>query len=142
MQNNAKICVGGSVLWKDKFLILFKPKKNWWEFPGGKLKEGETPSKAAEREVFEETGLNLHTERLEGLFNFISNKTTMIYLKFLMKVYDERKEPLIILSKEHNNYKWLSASAILKYHRKDISPLLLKYLTKPTSSYIYDINVN
>lgn len=36
-----------------------------WEFPGGKIAEGETPSDAARRELAEETGLV--AERLEPL---------------------------------------------------------------------------
>ncbi len=140
VQNNAKLCIGGAVVWKDKFLILFKPKKKWWEFPGGKLEEGETPSQAAQREVFEETGLKLQVDKLEGLFSFNNNKTSMIYLKFLMIVLQE-EEPKVVLSKEHSDYKWVSASTLLKSYRDIVSPMLLKYLTRPTSSNVYDITI-
>ena len=44
-------------------------------FPGGKLEEGETPSEAAVRECFEETGLGLNKENLIPIYCGIANKT-------------------------------------------------------------------
>ena len=35
------------------------PLAGLWEFPGGKILEGETPARAAARECFEETGLSI-----------------------------------------------------------------------------------
>lgn len=45
--------------------LLVKDKKWGWNFPGGKIEEGETPELAAKREVFEET--NLVVENLEKI---------------------------------------------------------------------------
>jgi len=36
-----------------------KKGRNRWEFPGGKVDEGETPREAAIRETFEETGVTI-----------------------------------------------------------------------------------
>ena len=38
----------------------------WWLTPGGGLDEGETPEQGAARELFEETGLRLPADDLEG----------------------------------------------------------------------------
>ena len=33
--------------------------KGWWEFPGGKIEDGETPKQALEREIFEELSVKI-----------------------------------------------------------------------------------
>ena len=47
----------------DKLLILKRSDEQMlgglWEFPGGKLEQGETPQEAAQREIQEETGLSV-----------------------------------------------------------------------------------
>jgi 8-oxo-dGTP diphosphatase len=40
----------------ERFLMVFNPKRNGWEMPGGRVEEGETPEEAAIREVKEEAG--------------------------------------------------------------------------------------
>ena len=57
-----------------KFLMVNNPKRGW-EFPGGKVEEGESPYKAALRECYEEAGIifkNLKFMKREGeIFLFV-----------------------------------------------------------------------
>jgi 8-oxo-dGTP diphosphatase len=41
----------------------------WWGLPGGVLEPRETPAAAAQREVWEETGLQVEIERLAGIYS-------------------------------------------------------------------------
>lgn len=85
----------------DIYLVMFK--KNIWEFPGGKLKPGETLRDAARREFLEETGADVNIGNIVKVF---SNSTDdgqtfvlIIFAAMCMKTF----EPVL---KEHTQYKW------------------------------------
>lgn len=40
----------------DDFIMVFNPKRNGWEMPGGKVEEGESDLEAVRREFREEVG--------------------------------------------------------------------------------------
>lgn len=48
---------------EGRFLMAQRPEgkswSGWWEFPGGKIEEGETPKDATIRELREELGVDL-----------------------------------------------------------------------------------
>jgi len=53
----------GAVVFRDDSVLLVKrknhPAKNMWAIPGGRVKIGEKLQEAAEREIFEETGIQI-----------------------------------------------------------------------------------
>ncbi len=56
--------IAAAVVWRGgRVLVSRRPEKGLlgglWEFPGGKVEEGETPADAARREVLEEVGLHI-----------------------------------------------------------------------------------
>jgi 8-oxo-dGTP pyrophosphatase MutT (NUDIX family) len=51
-------------------------RENKWVFPGGHIKNGEKPSKAAEREVYEETGIRC---KAVGDGITLSNKKNVVF---------------------------------------------------------------
>jgi mutator protein MutT len=52
---------------EDRFAVIRRRSGDvlagMWEFPGGRIEAGESPSHAAVREAFEETGLRVHALR-------------------------------------------------------------------------------
>ncbi len=39
-----------------RFVMVFNPKRDGWEMPGGRIENGEAPEEAAKREFLEESG--------------------------------------------------------------------------------------
>jgi 8-oxo-dGTP pyrophosphatase MutT (NUDIX family) len=61
---------------------------NKWQFAGGKLDEGENPVLGGVREVFEETGLIITSDRLKCVMNILEDPTTDICYGFIVELKD------------------------------------------------------
>jgi len=83
---------------------------NVWEFPRGKCDKpiGESILKCAEREIKEETGLDIIPEKLIDRYEYIADhgKRKSTCHVFICHMKDPSQEPK--LSKEHQMYKWVS----------------------------------
>ncbi|MBI5732677.1 NUDIX domain-containing protein [Candidatus Jorgensenbacteria bacterium] len=92
-----------------KFLLLYHGGR-YWNFPKGKLDQGEKSFRAALREVKEETGLSSNELRLKewfkvyDRFTFTKNKEKVF--KIVMYYLAETDNPIIKISSEHHGYGW------------------------------------
>ena len=97
---------------KGKFLLLRKEDfvGGEWEIPGGRKLPGEKDEEALKREVFEETGLRIKILRKLNQWKVkIKEKSLLLEGKtYLCK----KEKGRIKLSKEHQEYKWLSKKEI------------------------------
>ncbi len=68
------LSAGGVLVRRDRrgtrVLVLHHAGHDEWRLPKGKLKEGESAAEAAEREVLEETGLDLQAGRYLGVTDY------------------------------------------------------------------------
>ena len=74
-----------------------------WEFPGGKLKEGETPESCIVREITEELDILIQVERLLPSVIHRYEDRAIKLIPFVCT----RVEGTITLS-EHQEYQWVS----------------------------------
>lgn len=83
-----------------------------WEFPGGKVEQGEGPEAALIRELDEELGVRVSAECLIPL-TFASHAYDDFHL--LMPLYVCRRFEGVVEGREGQNFKWLNANDLQKY---------------------------
>ena len=83
-----------------------------WEFPGGKVKEGETPEFALMRELSEELGIETRPTCFSPVA-FASHSYADFHL--LMPLFVCRKWDGAVQALEHQNIKWVNVSDLSDY---------------------------
>jgi len=99
-----------------RVLIAQRPKDKHlgglWEFPGGKLKEGERPEQALIRELHEELGVTIKEACLAPL-TFASHAYEDFHL--LMPLYVCRRWEGFVTSREGQPLKWVRPGKLRDY---------------------------
>lgn len=112
MNLKVDFAAGGIVLIDEKVLIVKNKKgdsssdqKSWWGYPKGHLEEGELPSEAALREVYEETGFVVELKKEKpiaesryeiNLRGENVNKTVWFYEMSVVKPFDSEPDDEIL----------------------------------------------
>lgn len=85
-----------------------------WGFPGGKIELNETPVDALKREVKEETGLTINSERLLGVSTHHWNTPKGIQQTFILLYHcNDFVGEVCINDKENDDYMWEKPEAIV-----------------------------
>lgn len=96
-----------------------------WEFPGGKLEQGETPEQALIRELSEELSITVKQDCLSPL-TFASHTYEKFHL--LMPLYICRRYQGIPRGAEGQNLKWVKAADLDQYPMPDADKPLVPIL--------------
>lgn len=76
--------------------------KDWWEFPGGKMEIGETPTEALKREILEELSTDIKVEHFLCTVDYDYPKFHLTMHCFLCSLLTES-----LHLNEHEAAKWL-----------------------------------
>lgn len=92
---------------------LHKPYPGLWEFPGGKVEEGESPQHALARELQEEIGIHVSLSELKP-FVFASQSLPQMHL-VLLCFQCLKWEGVVDLKEQQLSKAWVEPKDILNY---------------------------
>lgn len=110
-----------------KYFIAQRPQDKqlggFWEFPGGKVEQGETHSEALKREMMEEFDAEITVgEFIVSTENVIGDRTVVLHF-YRSYLKTDRLTPL-----EHEDTAWLSTDELERYQLapadRDVVPFL------------------
>jgi 8-oxo-dGTP diphosphatase len=113
-----------------KFLVVLRSPytkhfPNHWDFPGGKLEQGESPEEGIKREILEETTLNADIDKIIGVYEMdIENagyKTHRFSIYSTKNVFGD-----VRISQEHTDFRWVTRDELEKMKKEPYMDLFLK----------------
>lgn len=106
--------------------------KDWWEFPGGKMEEGETPEAALIREIKEELSTDISVDKFLYTVDYDYPKFHLTMHCFMCSLVTDA-----LHLNEHEASKWLDVEAIHSVNwlpaDEAILPLIVKELNSSAS---------
>jgi 8-oxo-dGTP diphosphatase len=93
-------------------LLQYDADHGWWAFPGGRLRESESPEEGLRREVREETGLSVEIVRPVLTRTFEWSGEPKFGVAYLCRLPDDSDPEAIELSDEHRAYRWVEPEAV------------------------------
>ena len=115
---------------QNRYLMLLRNKKEndinmgKWIGIGGKLEKGETPAECVQREIMEETSLEVEELKYRGQVNFISD----IYDDEIMHLFTAKSETEDFSLCTEGELKWIAKEEILSLNLWEGDKVFLKYL--------------
>jgi ADP-ribose pyrophosphatase len=124
--------VGALVMHDHKILLVMRknpPAQGQWAIPGGRIKWGETLQEAAEREIFEETGIIIRANEPVYTFDTIvrDHNNAIVYHYVIVDLAADFVGGTLSPGDDAVKAAWLSAHELKQLH---VNTTTLKLLTQ------------
>ena len=107
--------VAGIIFFQDQILCVQRPKSKFYyisekfEFPGGKIENGESKNEALERELFEELNISV---KIKSLYHTVVHEYPDFELTMHSFICEVETKELTL--NEHINVEWLTLNELQK----------------------------
>jgi len=121
---------------KDSNEILISQRRDdqiyagYWEFPGGKIEDGETAEQCAIREVKEEVTVEIDNLSKFSFISEIRKDNHDVEYNIIVFIYSSRVTKDLVSPAEGQNTKWVSYDDICKYNLLPSNISLLENIKK------------
>lgn len=136
---NPKGAVTAVIIKNGKLLLLKRKEEPFlgeWDFPGGYMNAGETPTEAIAREIQEELGVKCRVDFINwfpGTANWKSETFPVLSHAYLVEIRDE----IILNKKENSNYTWQDINDIKPEEIAfDSNQSIIKYLKRNLINFL------
>lgn len=96
---------------------------NLWEFPGGKIEEGETVIECIKREIKEELGIEINVEEHLITINHNYSKFQVTLIVHLCRLLSGKPQPI-----ECQEIKWVNIADLTNYNFPEANNKIIKAL--------------
>lgn len=129
-QNGIVLVVSVSIFRDDEVLMIRENKPTaieTWNFPSGRIENGEDILYSARREVKEETGFDVKLNGTTGVYNFVSSTNNQV---ILFHFTGEVTGGLLNLEEEEiSDSRWVKVSDLVKFDDGELrEPSVLKQI--------------
>jgi len=120
-----------------RWLMLYRgrkendPNAGKWVGVGGKFEDNESPEECVRREVKEETGLTLLSQRLRGIITFVSDEWETEYMYLFTADKFEGEMTLC----DEGDLMWVEREKVFSLPLWEGDKLFLKLITDPGSPF-------
>ena len=111
-QHTHRVAVNAFVIYKETFLLLKRANEPFiWGPPGGRLHIDEDPIRGLQREVLEETGLEIIVFQPITTWFGLFNDESLLSVDYLCN----SDKNTVSLSHEHSDYRWLTINDLTQH---------------------------